>query len=538
MTPTRSSRRKSCSGKVRSGRIRMLFGSTPKMGAGTNVQNRLVALHHLDAPWRPSDLEQREGRGIRQGNELYAEDPDGFEIEILRYATKNTLDSRQWQTIEGKARFIQQLRKGGTKQRQIEDIAGEVANAAEMKAAASGNPLILEEMDLRQKIRKLEGQAAEHDREQHRIRMRVRDLQDEGARIKSRMPALEADAERARRTIAAGFNATVEGTAAEKPKDLGAAILKAGQKFLKAGSEGGAIGTYGEFGLSLSYDHTRAFSLDVEGDRQQQIYIEDLDNTDPTGLARRVMNTVSSLEVEPKHSRERAAEIDRQIPALEKQIGAWEHQQELDELTARHRAVLTELQPKKKEAPAAAEGESKTKTDSQGPSDEHYSIAAGPRSLGIPEDTPVLFVHRNDQPMKQNENYKAAKAGDFGSAVRLVEAIAPSLATEAAKKFGSDVVFVAPHAEEASGRNVIPQALASYLAKRSGAMDDQSIIQSTRAFHTGARPLDRMLGRPQFSGPVEVGKRYVLVDDVTLMGARLPSSRTTSGRGAARSPGS
>ena len=74
----------------------MLRGSTFKMGAGMNVQKRLVALHHIDAPWRPSDLEQRDGRGIRQGNELYAMDPDGFEIEILRYATEKTLDSRQW----------------------------------------------------------------------------------------------------------------------------------------------------------------------------------------------------------------------------------------------------------------------------------------------------------------------------------------------------------------------------------------------------------------------------------------------------------
>jgi hypothetical protein len=99
-------------GKVRSGRVRVMFGSTPKMGAGMNVQDRLVALHHMDAPWRPSDLEQREGRIIRQGNELYLADPENFEVEVLRYATKQTLDARMWQTIEGKARFIEQVRKG------------------------------------------------------------------------------------------------------------------------------------------------------------------------------------------------------------------------------------------------------------------------------------------------------------------------------------------------------------------------------------------------------------------------------------------
>ena len=106
-------------GKVRSGRIRVLFGSTAKMGAGMNVQERLVALHHMDAPWRPSDLEQREGRIIRQGNKLYERDPDGFEVEINRYATKQTLDSRMWQTIETKARFIEQVRKGNTKTRDL-----------------------------------------------------------------------------------------------------------------------------------------------------------------------------------------------------------------------------------------------------------------------------------------------------------------------------------------------------------------------------------------------------------------------------------
>ncbi len=117
------------------GEVRILLGSTAKMGAGTNVQRRLVALHHLDAPWRPSDLEQREGRGLRQGNAFYEADPDGFEFTIYRYATKQTYDSRMWQTIEFKAAGIEQFRRGDLLTRTIEDVAGEAANAAEMKAA-------------------------------------------------------------------------------------------------------------------------------------------------------------------------------------------------------------------------------------------------------------------------------------------------------------------------------------------------------------------------------------------------------------------
>ncbi len=141
--------------KVRSGAVRVLMGSTSKMGAGTNVQNKLVALHHLDAPWRPSDLEQREGRIIRQGNEFYAEDPDGFEVEINRYATERTYDSRMWQLIEQKAAVVEQIRTADAGTREIDDIGGQAANAAEMKAAATGNPLIIEQVELQDKVKRL-----------------------------------------------------------------------------------------------------------------------------------------------------------------------------------------------------------------------------------------------------------------------------------------------------------------------------------------------------------------------------------------------
>lgn len=134
------------------------------VGAGMNVQDRLVALHHLDAPWRPSDLEQREGRIIRQGNKLYEVDPENFSVNIMRYATEQTLDSRMWQIIENQGQNIEQVRKGDLESREIEDLGGEAANAAEMKAASSGNPLILEENDLRTKIKKLEDSRKGFDR--------------------------------------------------------------------------------------------------------------------------------------------------------------------------------------------------------------------------------------------------------------------------------------------------------------------------------------------------------------------------------------
>lgn len=140
--------------RVNAGDVRILFGSTPKMGAGTNVQQRLVGLSHIDAPWRPSDLEQREGRIIRRGNKLYERDPEGFEIRVRRYATEQTYDTRRWQLLEHKASGIEQLRKYSG-ENEIEDVASEAANSADMKAAASGNPLILKETQLATTVKKL-----------------------------------------------------------------------------------------------------------------------------------------------------------------------------------------------------------------------------------------------------------------------------------------------------------------------------------------------------------------------------------------------
>lgn len=174
---------------MNAGHVRILLGSTSKMGAGMNVQTRLVAAHHLDAPWRPSDLEQRNGRIIRQGNLFYERDPDNFSVGIYNYATKQTYDARMWQTIEYKAAAIEQFRKGDLLQRVIDDVQSEAANAAEMKAAASGNPLILMQVQLAADLRKLEALYSQHQRGQHRLRDRLTWLEGTDARL----AAAEAD---------------------------------------------------------------------------------------------------------------------------------------------------------------------------------------------------------------------------------------------------------------------------------------------------------------------------------------------------------
>lgn len=163
--------------KVNKGEVRFLLGSTKKLGAGTNVQSLLVANHHLDVGWRPSDIEQRDGRIIRPNNLIHEELGDNFEVEILRYATKGTLDSRMWEIIEAKAKFIEQLRLGELTSREIEDISLESVSSAEMKAISSENPLLLREFKIKDEVRKLEAVKKEFDRSQHTLVSKIKNYQ-------------------------------------------------------------------------------------------------------------------------------------------------------------------------------------------------------------------------------------------------------------------------------------------------------------------------------------------------------------------------
>jgi len=171
---------------VNAGRVRIRIGSTEKMGAGMNVQRRLRALHHLDAPWRPRDIEQREGRILRQGN-LNAE------VEIYRYVTEGSFDAYMWQTLETKARFIQQVMTGHTAVRSAEDLEGEALTYAEIKAIASGNPAVMEKVRIDTEVRKLDQLRAVHLNQQHNIRWQLRHLSREIADARQTLEHLQAD---------------------------------------------------------------------------------------------------------------------------------------------------------------------------------------------------------------------------------------------------------------------------------------------------------------------------------------------------------
>jgi len=172
--------------KVRSGQVRVLLGSTQKMGTGTNVQKRLVALHHLDAPWKPAEVEQREGRILRQGN-------DNQEVAIYRYVTEGSFDAYMWQALETKARFISQVMAGDHVSRRAEDIGGQELSYAEVKAIASGNPAVLTLAEADAELQRLNLLKRNHSDEQFIARRRLRELPQQIEGLKQRLADLTAD---------------------------------------------------------------------------------------------------------------------------------------------------------------------------------------------------------------------------------------------------------------------------------------------------------------------------------------------------------
>src|SRR6202044_2932034 len=166
--------------------VRVLIGSTQKMGTGTNVQKRLVALHHLDAPWKPAEVEQRDGRILRQGNE-------NEEVAVYRYVTEGSFDAYMWQALETKARFISQVITGDNAARRAEDIGGQELSYAEVKAIASGNPAVLTLAESDAALQRLSILKKNHADEQYVARRSVRDLPGTIAGLSKRLSNLTAD---------------------------------------------------------------------------------------------------------------------------------------------------------------------------------------------------------------------------------------------------------------------------------------------------------------------------------------------------------
>ena len=215
---------------VRAGKVRILMGSTQKMGSGMNVQERLIALHHLDAPWRPADVEQREGRILRQGNR-------NAEVQIYRYVTEGSFDAYMWQTLETKAKFIHQVMTGRNDLRHIEDIDGAALTYAEVKAIASGNPLVIEKAHIDAELGRLSRLRAQHHETQYRIRNTIRRTHEEIEILTSRIENLHKDIAARQPTQADAFKIRIEGTDYTDRGIAGELINRRAQQLRGSGKE-------------------------------------------------------------------------------------------------------------------------------------------------------------------------------------------------------------------------------------------------------------------------------------------------------------
>ena len=251
--------------KVRSGSVRVLLGSTAKMGAGTNVQRLLVAEHHLDCPWRPADIEQREGRIIRQGNQ-------NGTVHIYRYVTKDTFDAYMWATLEAKQRFISQVMTSRSPARSCEDMDEQALSYAEVKSLATGDPRIKERMDLEMEISKLKLLRASHMNQRFEMQSRLQRIPLEIQSYEQAREKLAADHASYMQNKAGDFSMTICGTRYAERKEAGAALLSACQAKSDPAPE--EIGAYRGFRLLLAYANMQ-FTAILKGEGSYSVELGD-----------------------------------------------------------------------------------------------------------------------------------------------------------------------------------------------------------------------------------------------------------------------
>ena len=343
--------------KVRSGDVRVLLGSTAKMGAGTNVQSRLVAVHHLDVGWKPSDMTQRNGRIIRQGNM-------NKEVKVFNYVTEGTFDSYLFQTLENKQRFISQIMTSKSPVRSCEDVDEQALSYAEIKALCAGNPLIKEKMDLDVQVAKLKVLKADHQSQKFRLQDKLltkfpADIQETNAYIAGlKGDAQLADAYPQGKEEFCGM--TIKGVAYDEKKTAGERLVLACSELPNA--EEKVIGSYRGFELSLRFDAFRTeYQALLKGQRKYTVPL----GTDPLGNIIRLDNSLNNFperitaaenELTTLHQQQAAAQIEVEKPfpqeeeLAEKSARLAELNAQLDVDEKQHDEPEQE-EPKKEDAP-------------------------------------------------------------------------------------------------------------------------------------------------------------------------------------------
>ena len=299
--------------KVRAGQVRILMGSTPKLGAGTNVQDRLIALHHLDCPWKPSDLEQQEGRILRQGNL-------NEKVKIFRYVTENTFDAYMWQILENKQKFISQIMTSKSPVRACEDVDDTALSYAEIKALATGNPYIKEKMDLDVQVSKLKLLKANHTSQIYRLESDIaKNYPVQISALKERIAGMQSDVSVVKNVDLQdndSFSMNIGNVAYTDKKEAGEAMIAACAG-LKAVTTGGKVGEYHGFTLSASYNlFANSFELTIKGKCSYKIEI----GKDPLGNIQRIHNALSSIDKKLAESEQKLETVQQQLATAQEEV--------------------------------------------------------------------------------------------------------------------------------------------------------------------------------------------------------------------------
>jgi N12 class adenine-specific DNA methylase len=323
---------------VREGKVRILLGSTPKMGEGTNVQKRLAALHHLDAPWRPADIEQREGRILRQGN-------TNEYVKVFRYVTEGSFDAYMWQTLETKCRFIAQVMTGDATMRKAEDVDAAALTYAEVKAIASGNPLVIEKATVDAEVIRLSRLKKQHANSLYQMRYRVKSLAEDAQRAERDIANIREDLRTRTSTRGNDFTMTVQKEAFTDRTKAGRALV-----FLAAAlnpfQTTKPIGTIAGFAITIERLDART-SIRIHGKHVYEANVSD----NALGTISSVEHALSSLE---DRLREREADLrqyHRQSDDLAKQLDhPFEHEEKLTTATKRQQEIVASLDITKNQA--------------------------------------------------------------------------------------------------------------------------------------------------------------------------------------------
>jgi hypothetical protein len=330
---------------VRSGKVRVLFGSTQKMGSGTNVQERLIALHHLDAPWRPADVEQREGRILRQGNKNSV-------IQIFRYVTEGSFDAYMWQTLETKAKFIAQVMSGDMTIRRLEDLDSAALTYAEVKAIASGNPLVIEKAQVDAELIRLTRLRSAHAEEQYRIRSNLRRSHEDAEAFTGRLTNLRQDIAARQDTSGDKFSIELDGQTLDNRGIAGELIVRRAEKIKNRFGDDVRVGRFAGFDLFLRPSFNNTVEMIVRGKNSYAARVTDT-----------AQGTIRSLEANVQSFEERASKLEYDITdatkrakELETKVGAhFEREERYQQLTRRQSEIEEKLDLTKNQAPSQVE---------------------------------------------------------------------------------------------------------------------------------------------------------------------------------------